>query len=798
MSEKENTPVITVTPKREPDGQVADSSSASRAEPTVRLSDSEMGLLLPDAGHKGADGVHPDSVTSQYAIIEKIADGGMGVVFLARDRRLNRFVAIKRLNSTALSNPSLKERFFREAKAVAALNHIHIVHVYFFGEDAEGPYLIMEYVSGPAEASPNKVPHSPFTLGDRVHRNGPLPLNRALEFIIKMCRAIVYAHNSGVIHRDLKPSNVLLDESGEPKLVDFGLARIMGGADEDLTVPGEKMLSMGYGAPEQEQDATQADERSDVYGLAALLFFSLTGKNPRYFREADVPEALRMPMVKALETDKNKRWASARDFLDSLLLISAPSTVEMPNVKTTWRCKWCDTVNPLMISFCGNCGWDGSEKCAECGRETRAGIRFCGTCGADAREYETAHGILRKCQQRFREKAYPLVIHESSRIARFRPVGTNGRALVQQVEDLGRDAQKAIDRAAELKVQIPRETAAENYEFVQKHIEEYVALTDDRSFDDTHRKLPALLLARNLKRIRQAVKEREWAYALQACHAILANPACDHEEAARLLKNIRIRRGRAYAIRASAVVLIAFLVYLFSAAPLCRLLNKAPGAKFNAFYRLAAFVQRDTVFRGMMDTYASLWGIETLFKRPENGVAVSPVASGSMAALQAEHQAGLKDIEKNVSMNDAKRGHDYLGELQELQQRLQKAGDYEGWSAVSEELERYEKDPVIPVDAEEAVSGDLKGLLDKFRNSIRNASIERNRKIMALNNNTIHKLTELQVKMTKAGKMTDAAAVNAEIKKVKTDNELKTSEIDALQREAAGSPRPPREKKPKK
>ncbi len=137
-------------------------------------------------------------------------------------------------------------------------------------------------------------------------------------------------------------------------------------------------------------NASAVDERADVYGLGGLLYFSITGKNPRYFRESDVPEVLRAPLVKALETDRNRRWGSALEFAQALERIQAPSTTELPSVRTTWRCKWCDTVNPLSLQFCGMCGWDGGEECAECGAAMRFGVRYCGECGADAREYEMA------------------------------------------------------------------------------------------------------------------------------------------------------------------------------------------------------------------------------------------------------------------------------------------------------------------------------------------------------------------------------------------------------------------------
>ena len=263
MRSDSDIPRITIEPSPQ-DG----SGSESALPRTIRMDTTD----LPPPGKPKAPVDAPETILSdQYELLEKIGDGGMGVVYLARDRKLARFVAIKRLHRSALTRANLRERFFREAKAIAALTHVHIVHVYGLSDDHHGPYIAMEYVAGPREYSPDKTPPRPFTLADLVHRKGPLSLGRAMDLILKLCDAVGYAHENGVIHRDLKPSNVLLGEDGDPKIVDFGLARRTSPEDSQLTVPGERMLSLGYGAPEQEMDASLSDERADVYGLGALF-----------------------------------------------------------------------------------------------------------------------------------------------------------------------------------------------------------------------------------------------------------------------------------------------------------------------------------------------------------------------------------------------------------------------------------------------------------------------------------------------------------------------------------------------
>ena len=298
--------------------------------PTERMgpekSDDAPTVRIAPAGEAVFDEPRDGKLFDQYTIYSKIGNGGMGVVYLARDRQLGRFVAIKRLNRSAQSIPSLRQRFLQEARAVAALSHVHIVHIYALGEDEDGPFIVMEYIAGPDDSSVRSdvqvgglvQPNSPLTLDQYVTKHGAFAADEAIELLMKIGRAVAYAHSNGVIHRDLKPSNILMDKSGEPKIVDFGLARLMHKDESKLTVPGEKLLSLGYGAPEQESDASVSDERADVYGLGALLYFVITGQNPRYFREQDVPVPLREVVVKALATDKEQRWPTASAFTEAL------------------------------------------------------------------------------------------------------------------------------------------------------------------------------------------------------------------------------------------------------------------------------------------------------------------------------------------------------------------------------------------------------------------------------------------------------------------------------------------------
>jgi len=764
MNKTENIPRITVKPKTSPDWP---------ADKTVRVSEEEQGIR--NGKDNDATTVKAPALDEQYRIIDKVGDGGMGIVYLAQDRKLSRYVAIKRLNRSSLSNPVLKERFFREAKAVAALNHIHIVHIYGLGEDADGPFIVMEYVPGPPEMSPDKTPHSPYTLTDHIEKSGALTVDGALSLMIKICRAIEYAHNCGVIHRDLKPSNVLLDESGEPKLVDFGLARRMDQEDEHLTVPGEKMLSVGYGAPEQEIDARQTDQRADVYGLGAILYFSISGKNPRYFRENDVPEPLRMPILKALETDREKRWNTVKEFTNALLLVKSPSTIELPTIKTTWRCKWCDTINPIAISYCGKCGWDGGETCAECGADTRVGIQFCGSCGADAREYEMANLFLKRMRRHCNEKSFELVIPEASRATRFQPSGQNGRKLLGQIEALGKEAQQALARRAEIKNLITHESSLKNFDLVSRYIREYNSLAVDNAFADLEKDLPSRMLNNNLEKIRQSIDKKEWDYAKRACREIIDGNPAGRSEAEFLLKVINFQRARYRIMRTATACLAVFACYVLSAAPVYRFMKQPPSPGFLSFYRFNNFLHESTVFRMPIEKYARLWGAESMFDKPvEKEPPVVPANLEDMKPLLAHHETALNKLEAEEAKKITAWQRDYKIELGSLQATMQKSGDYEGWSAVRNEMLRFEESPVIQENTMASPITELAALQKKFHDIELKNLVDKKKAMRVLTQEYEKKLEHLQKKMTMQGNMDAAATINSEIKRVKTilDSEL--------------------------
>jgi len=778
--EEESIPLTKVSPRSSATQPLREPTTET-APQTVLITEKEM---QEEAGSS--------SLTAQYTILEKIGEGGMGVVYLARDRKLGRYAAIKRLSHSAMVHASLKERFMREARAIAALNHIHIVHIYALGEDTDGPYIVMEYLAGPQEASPNKTPPSPFTLADRVNRSGPLMVNDAVDLVMKICKAVEFAHACGIIHRDLKPSNVLLDETGEPKIVDFGLARVADQSADPLTVPGERMLSLGYGAPEQEQDASLVDKRADIYGLGAILYFSITGKNPRYFRENDVPEPMRMPILKALETDRDKRWPTVREFTSALNMIKEPSKIELPTVKTTWRCRWCDTVNPIAIQYCGKCGWDGGERCAECGTETRVGIQFCGNCGADAREYEQAVLLLKRLKQLREQKQFELIPPHAERIASFRPVGLGGQKLVEQIRALSREAQDAVARRDKLKQSIQSELTARSYERVKEYVNEYNALASDNPFADALKGLPDLTLKRDLERAKKAIEDREWDYARRTCQWILDSISKDNVEAKDLLAVINSQRKRVRRRNVAIVVIGLFFLYLLSAAPVFRMAGRpGTGSVFYRIYDPVLLVHDSTFMQTPLEEYANLLGATNMFKGQDpqaDGIPSRPTTEkdDKMAAYRTIYEATLAKLDLEYNKKKESWPGEYLAALNELKQSIQKAGDFDGWVAVKNEIDRFNADNRLPDDISAVTPKELRDLQAKHQERMAQYSLEKSSKILlAMQDYVNNNLTPLQKDFTVRGKMNDAMKVNTEIKRVKTSPEVAAAELEIEKHDTA-------------
>lgn len=733
-----------------------------------------------------------DKLFDQYTIYSKIGNGGMGVVYLARDRRLGRFVAIKRLNHQAQAIPTLRQRFLHEARAVATLSHVHIVHIYALGEDEDGPFIVMEYVAGPddtvvkgkAPAGGLVQPNPPLTLDQYVSQHGQLSSEEAAELLLKIGRAVAYAHASGVIHRDLKPSNILLDKSNEPKIVDFGLARLMRKEEPKITVPGEKLLSLGYGAPEQESDASLSDERSDVYGLGALLYFTITGQNPRYFREQDVPVPLREVVAKALATDKEQRWPSASAFNEALSHVLTKTRVETPTVRTTWRCKWCDAVNPLSLKFCAECGWDGSETCAECGAETFVGVQYCGNCGADARSYESVLLLLKKMREELDQHRFERVISYAGRVHGFEPAGPSGRRILTEVAELRDLAEKNIRRREQLKEQIPMEIRAENYERAEAFIKQYREMSDDKlSFEGESQQMPELILRRDLLRARKALKNHEWQSASRICDGLL-DVLPDHPEVLDVRRAIRLHAVMADVLGVCAIVLGVAMLYLLSLPIAAKATKGTFGRGAKLFYRPGLWVYSRGGLAAPLRPYARFWlgdeaalpaRFDAVPAAEEEDVDGDVVKPDALNKKQQEYVRQLAEIEDSQAVFLRAWPAEYLRELDLLMERRRTAGDFEGWAVIQSERKRFDETRQMNEPSGEDLS-DLSVLKNKYRQMLSDQRLLHSRKLVTLSKRYVNDLTDMQTTYTQESKMDLASVVNAEIRRVRGSPTLLAAE----------------------
>ncbi|MDQ1521127.1 MAG: eukaryotic-like serine/threonine-protein kinase, partial [Actinomycetota bacterium] len=261
--------------------------------------------------------------SSRYEIQRELAQGGMAEVYLARDRLLDRPVALKALFPEYAREPSFVERFRREAQAAANLNHPNIVAIYDWGQETGTYFIVMEYVEG-------------RSLRDVIRSDGPIDGPQAAEIGAEIASALGFAHRTGVVHRDVKPGNVLITQSGIVKVTDFGIARA--GASDGLTQTGSVMGTATYFSPEQAQGLS-VDGRSDVYSLGIVLYEMVTGVPPfagdspvavayKHVREAPVPPSRRNPeiaddleqiILTAMAKDPDLRYQSADDLRADLL-----------------------------------------------------------------------------------------------------------------------------------------------------------------------------------------------------------------------------------------------------------------------------------------------------------------------------------------------------------------------------------------------------------------------------------------------------------------------------------------------
>ncbi len=294
----------------------------------------------------------------RYVVESLLGRGGMGNVYKARERTLDRYVALKIVPEYRAKDEQFIERFRREARIAARLRHPRIVSVHEVGSMGPFPYFSMDYIEG-------------STLRALVERRKPLPQEDSIAIVVEICRAVAHAHNKGIIHRDLKPENVMIDNEGDVFVMDFGLAR----AAEDvvLTTPGMIMGTPYYMSPEQ-LSGEKLDERSDIYSIGLILYYCLTGED--LFRAENVtailskhaeiqtrelvkshsllPPNLEDVLVSMLEEDANMRARSVKEILERLTLrrivalgLAATEGQPLPAAETTPTVAFAQTQPPV-------------------------------------------------------------------------------------------------------------------------------------------------------------------------------------------------------------------------------------------------------------------------------------------------------------------------------------------------------------------------------------------------------------------------------------------------------------------
>ncbi|MGH7724731.1 MAG: protein kinase domain-containing protein [Candidatus Eiseniibacteriota bacterium] len=265
-----------------------------------------------------------DKKLGPYRITEEIGSGGMATVYRAYQPSTDRHVAIKVIRTNFLSEPNLRERFRREARLIARLEHPHLLPVYDFDGDHEPPYIVMRYLEG-------------GTL-KQVLAHGELPHSDVIYTLKQIAAALDYAHRQGVVHRDLKPSNIMIDREGNAFVMDFGIARAAGSDHHQLTEAGDVIGTPAYMSPEQARGEPDVGPEADLYALGVMVFEMLTGSVPYqhesslgvlmaqlndpvpslHERNERVPEAADAVIRKALSKKKGDRHASAETFVKEL------------------------------------------------------------------------------------------------------------------------------------------------------------------------------------------------------------------------------------------------------------------------------------------------------------------------------------------------------------------------------------------------------------------------------------------------------------------------------------------------
>ena len=426
-------------------GQVA-STAGGRFATSATMTD---GQLQGIEGFPGQGGTF-----AGYELIERIAEGGMGVVFKARQTKLNRVVALKVMRGGSLANKERRRRFRQEAESAAALRHPCIVPVHEIDEVAGYPFYTMEFIEG-------------VTM-DRYVAEKKLEPRKVSALVRGIADAVQHFHLRGIIHRDLKPGNILVGEDGVPKIIDFGIAKKLVPDSDSSTIEGEVLGTPYYMSPEQATGrVTEVDTRTDVYALGAILYELLTGAPPwKGLRQARLiaaiqeedPEPIRVtnPAVeqdlesivfKAMSKERERRYQSAFDLMGDLeryeknMPVTARPATIVYRLKKYVRRRLPAVIGTgvfiFMLGIVGTAvGFQAAEKRLEVARLLADATNE--TLEVDARESKVAEALGK-------DPGNPDALKVKAELKAARELAERQRVLDQQAKDLS--AQKALDEA---------------------------------------------------------------------------------------------------------------------------------------------------------------------------------------------------------------------------------------------------------------------------------------------------------------------------------------------------------------
>lgn len=296
----------------------------------------------------------------RYELQEKIGEGGMSLVYKARDKKLNRFIAVKILKHEFIDNEDIVDKFKKEATAIANLNDPYIVNVLDVGSQEDYNYIVMEYVKGK-------------TLKELIREKGRIPYDLALNFSTQIAKALDCAHKNNIIHRDIKPQNILVTEEGSLKVTDFGIAKSTNSST--ITNTSNVIGSAHYFSPEQAK-GNYIDSRTDLYSLGVVIYEMVTGRVPfdadspvsvalKHIQEevvpakninSAVPESLNKLILKAMEKEQIKRYQSAKEMIVDLEKIkNDPNTIigAVPVIEDDFT-RVMPSVNPVNVAAVQN------------------------------------------------------------------------------------------------------------------------------------------------------------------------------------------------------------------------------------------------------------------------------------------------------------------------------------------------------------------------------------------------------------------------------------------------------------